>query len=71
MRAALLARYGSLELIEVEKPTPAPGQLLVRVRATSVNAVDWYGYSGRPYAARPLMGIRKPKSARSGPTGVS
>jgi NADPH:quinone reductase-like Zn-dependent oxidoreductase len=66
MRAALLARYGSLELIEVEKPTPAPGQLLVRVRATSVNAVDWYGYSGRPYAARPLMGIRKPKSSELG-----
>src|SRR6476660_9740845 len=66
MRAALLARYGSLELIEVEKPAPAPGQLLVRVRATSVNAVDWYGYSGRPYAARPLMGIRKPKSSELG-----
>jgi len=66
MKAALLARYGSLELTEVEKPEPAAGQLLVRVRATSVNAVDWYGFSGRPYAARPLMGFRKPKSSELG-----
>jgi NADPH:quinone reductase-like Zn-dependent oxidoreductase len=40
--------------------------LLVRVRATSVNAVDWYGFSGRPYAARPMMGLRKPKSSELG-----
>ena len=66
MKAAVLARYGSLELTEVEKPAAAAGELLVRVRATSVNAVDWYGFSGRPYAARPMMGLRKPKSQRAG-----
>lgn len=30
-----------LETVEVEKPSPAPGQVLVRVAATSVNAADW------------------------------
>ena len=31
-----------------------------------VNAVDWYGFKGRPYVARPLMGLRKPKSSELG-----
>ena len=51
---------------DVEKPEPAAGEVLVRVRATSLNAVDWYGLNGRPYVARPLMGLRKPKSSESG-----
>jgi NADPH:quinone reductase-like Zn-dependent oxidoreductase len=51
---------------EVQKPEPAEGAILVRVRATSLNAVDWYGLSGRPYVARPLMGLRKPKSSELG-----
>jgi NADPH:quinone reductase-like Zn-dependent oxidoreductase len=51
---------------EVEKPEPAEGDVLVRVHATSLNAVDWYGLNGRPYFARPLMGLRKPKSSETG-----
>ena len=66
MKAAVLARYGSLAVIDVNKPEPAEGEVLVRVHATSLNAVDWYGFSGRPYAARPLMGFRKPKSGELG-----
>ena len=50
----------------MEKPKPAEGEVLVRVHATSVNAVDWYGFNGRPYVARPLMGLRKPKSSELG-----
>ena len=66
MKAAVVARYGSIEVGEVEKPKPAEEQVLVRVRASSLNALDWYGFSGRPYFARPLMGFRKPRSSAIG-----
>jgi NADPH:quinone reductase-like Zn-dependent oxidoreductase len=66
MRAALLAGYGSLVISEVHRPEPGDGQVLVRVRAASLNAVDWYGFSGRPYAARVIMGLRAPKSRELG-----
>ena len=66
MKAAALMRYGSLVLRDLEAPEPDHGQLLVRVRATSVNAVDWYGFSGRPYFARPLMGVRRPRDSAIG-----
>ena len=68
MRAAVVERYGSLEVQDVEKPAPAAGELLVQVHATSLNAVDWYGFSGRPYAARPLMGLRSRGPAASAAT---
>jgi NADPH:quinone reductase-like Zn-dependent oxidoreductase len=66
MKAAMVRKYGSLVVGEVEKPEPAEGEVLVRVHATSLNAVDWYGFSGRPYVGRPLMGLRKPKSSELG-----
>jgi NADPH:quinone reductase-like Zn-dependent oxidoreductase len=66
METVELERYGKLRLREVERPAPADGQVLVRVQASSVNAVDWYGFTGRPYIARPMMGIRRPKSPRVG-----
>jgi NADPH:quinone reductase-like Zn-dependent oxidoreductase len=66
MKAAVALEYGSLVLQDVEKPEPADGGVLVRVHATSLNAVDWYGLTGRPYVARLQTGIRKPKSSESG-----
>jgi NADPH:quinone reductase-like Zn-dependent oxidoreductase len=66
MRAAVHERYGALGVREVEKPKPGPGELLVRVHATSVNAADWYGFVGRPYVARPMMGFRRPRSSGLG-----
>src|SRR6266550_4637320 len=66
MKAAVVKKYGSLVVRDVLKPAPAEGDVLVRVHATSLNAVDWYGFSGRPYVARPLMGLRKPKSSELG-----
>lgn len=44
MKAAVINRYGnadSLRIKDVPRPTPADGEVLVRVRATSVNPVDW------------------------------
>jgi NADPH:quinone reductase-like Zn-dependent oxidoreductase len=66
MKAALAPRYGSLEVQDAERPAPAEGEVLVRVHATSLNAVDWYEVHGRPYVGRPLMGLLKPKSSESG-----
>ena len=46
MRAAVYDRYGSpdvLRIDEVPVPAPAPGQVLVKVAATSVNLSDWEG----------------------------
>ena len=66
MRAARHERYGSVEVRDVEAPQPAAGEVLVRVHASSVNAADWYGFVGRPYFARPLMGLLRPKSGELG-----
>jgi NADPH:quinone reductase-like Zn-dependent oxidoreductase len=66
MKAALAPTYGSLVMREVEKPEPGEGEVLVRVHATSLNAVDWYGVNGRPYFARAMTGLRKPKSSEAG-----
>src|SRR6476661_4759275 len=66
MKAALVRNYGSITVGDVAKPEPAEGDVLVCVHATSVNAVDWYGFAGRPYLARLLMGLRKPKSSELG-----
>ena len=69
MKALVRERYGPpdvLELVDVEKQAPADDGVLVRVRATSVNRVDWYVLTGIPYVARPMTGLLKPKSARLG-----
>ena len=66
MKAALVPKYGSLVVQEVDRPEPDAGEVLVRVRATSLNAVNWYGVHGRPLVARVLMGLTKPKSSEAG-----
>src|SRR5919197_5038414 len=68
MRAIVHKRYGRpnvLELHEVERPVPADDQLLVRVHASSVNPVEWYGVTG-PYFTRFGSGLRPPKETRVG-----
>lgn len=65
MKAIRYCEYGSpdvLNLEEIEKPTPAPDQVLVKVRAASVNPADGV-YTGK---ARILTGLRKPKVTRIG-----
>jgi len=69
MRAVVHDSFGSadvLEIRDIEKPTPADDEVLVRVRAASVNPADWYGVTGRPWVARPTMGFFKPKETRVG-----
>jgi NADPH:quinone reductase-like Zn-dependent oxidoreductase len=66
MKAIVHTAYGAPELKEVDKPVPADDEVLVRVRAASVNPVDWYGLTGRPYVARVQMGMRAPKEEQIG-----
>jgi NADPH:quinone reductase-like Zn-dependent oxidoreductase len=69
MQAVIQCEYGpatALELRRVEKPVPTDSQVLVRVHAASVNALDWHGLRGVPYLARAVMGLRKPGDVRTG-----
>ena len=68
MRAIVHERYGRpdvLELRDVDEPSLEHDQVLVRVRASSVNPVEWYGVTG-PYFARIGNGIRRPKDQTVG-----
>ena len=62
VRAAVYDRYGPPEVLRVDDvptPSPATGQVLVRVAATSVNLSDWETLRGSPLYAR-LGGWRSP-----------
>jgi NADPH:quinone reductase-like Zn-dependent oxidoreductase len=68
-KAVLYRRYGGpevLEVAEVETPRPAAGEVLVRVKAASVNALDLHFMRGRPRIARLAMGLRRPRRNRPG-----
>lgn len=65
MKAIVRDRYGSpdvLGLREIEKPELTDDGMLVRVRATSVNPVDWHLMRGQPYLVRLSDGLRQPKN---------
>ncbi|HEV8221512.1 MAG TPA: NAD(P)-dependent alcohol dehydrogenase [Streptosporangiaceae bacterium] len=67
MKAYVQHRYGPpdrLELAGIPAPVPAAGEVLVRVRATSVNPYDWHLLRGEPRVARLMPGLvslRAPK----------
>jgi NADPH:quinone reductase-like Zn-dependent oxidoreductase len=46
---------------EVDKPTPNADQVLVKVRAASVNAADWHALRGKPLFSRATLGWLRPK----------
>jgi len=69
MKAIVRTTYGPPEVLEVgeiDKPVPAEDEVLVRVRATSVNPVDWHTLTGTPYLLRLQEGLRGPKSEQLG-----
>jgi NADPH:quinone reductase-like Zn-dependent oxidoreductase len=57
MRAALLTEYGDsdkLEIRDVAEPEPGPGEVKVRVAASSINPIDYWMRSGRLQNQFPL-----------------
>src|SRR5512133_1403740 len=68
-RAVVHCRYGGPDVLRIEdvaRCVPGDDELLVRVRAASVNPLDWHGLRGTPYLARLVMGLRYPKDPRIG-----
>ena len=57
---------GVLRVATVPRPIPTDSQIIVRVRAASINPADWHAMRGEPYLARFAMGWRKPAQIRFG-----
>jgi NADPH:quinone reductase-like Zn-dependent oxidoreductase len=65
MRAAVRTRYGPPEVVsiaEVPPPVAGPGEVLVRVRAATVNRTDCGFRAAEPWIVRFFSGITKPKA---------
>jgi NADPH:quinone reductase-like Zn-dependent oxidoreductase len=66
MRAVVQDGYGPpdrvLSMTTVEQPEFGADEVLVRMRATSVNTPDWITVTGVPYALRLRFGLRQPRT---------
>jgi NADPH:quinone reductase-like Zn-dependent oxidoreductase len=65
MEAVVYTQYGSpdvLQLMGIEKPTPKEDEVLIRIHAASVNAYDWHMLRAKPFIARFVSGLFKPKN---------
>jgi len=63
MKAITRTTYGPpdvLELSDVDIPAATQDRVLIRVRAASVNPLDWHEVTGVPYIVRPGHGLRRP-----------
>jgi NADPH:quinone reductase-like Zn-dependent oxidoreductase len=64
MKAAVRTSYGPPEVVriaEVDRPTAKDNQVLVKVRATTVNRTDCGFRAGKPFFVRLLTGLPKPR----------
>ena len=69
MRAVVHDRYGPPEVLrveDVEKPVPKDDEVLVRVRATTVNRTDCGLRAAKPFVSRFFTGLRRPKNRTRG-----
>lgn len=69
MKAAIYSRYGPPDVVrvtEVERPVPKDDEVLLKIRAASVNPLDWHFMRGTPYFLRIMAGLRQPKDTRLG-----
>jgi len=66
MKAIRYDRYGPpdvLELADVDLPEVGEDEMLVRVRAASVNPLDWHVMRGTPYLVRMMAGLSRPRAS--------
>src|SRR5688500_4539070 len=69
MKAIVYSSYGPPDVLRLEDiPKPAPGDddVVMRVRASTVNPADWHFMRGTPYLIRLMSGLRKPKITQLG-----
>ena len=69
MKAAIYTSYRPADVIQitdVEKPVPKDDEVLIKVRAASVNPLDWRLMKGEPRFLRLFFGLRKPRLGRPG-----
>lgn len=71
MTAVVQERYGAepeavLRIARLVRPGIGPDEVLVRVRASSVDRGTWHMMAGLPYAVRPVSGLRRPKLPNPG-----
>src|SRR6266404_800577 len=68
MKAIVYCEYGSPDVVKldyVEKPVPTDNQVLIKVRAASLNALDAYMIRDA-WLNRLIFGLRKPRDTRLG-----
>ena len=68
MQALTFHKYGApedLKLEDVPQPVPGPGEVLIQVKATSLNSMDFEVLQGKPWVNRLLFGLRRPRRIRS------
>jgi NADPH:quinone reductase-like Zn-dependent oxidoreductase len=73
MKAAVYTRYRPpdvVQIADVEKPVPKDDEVLIKVRAASVNPLDCGELKGVPYIFRIVFGLRKPEVKRPGRPGI-
>ena len=69
MQAITQDRYGTPEVLrlrDIPVPAPGDGEVLLRVRAASLNMYDWHMTTGTPLMARTVAGLRRPKATVPG-----
>src|SRR5438270_12033321 len=69
MKAIVYHDYGSADVLKYEdvaKPTPKDNEVLIKVRAASVNPLDWRMMKGKPRALRIVPRLLKMPIGRPG-----